>query len=544
MNVNPNPAPGPASAGSAGARLREGLLAAVGALDDCGGFRAAAPAGLADEDVVAGLAAVEALGRLVDGLRVSYAAEIAYRGRHDLGNDGLTVRNNFSSPAAMIAAVTSVSMRTARGRVRLGEQVRVGESFLGQALPGKYDAVREALSDGRIGVDVADAIIRPLDDISGAALTDDVHAAAVRLVEQAGMSVGGFGFTADQIRGLAVRVRENIDPDGAEPRYTDLEEQRGLTFSRMRSGNTKMVAIFTPDQAAVWKAIDNAAFSPRVKPAFTTGDDTAEGNAEAGGAAAEGNAEAGGAAGEGNAETGDAAGEPEFLGGLETPEGQNVDTRTLSKRRVDFYTELARKSSGLPGMPVINGAAPTINIHATLEDIIAGRGVGWVDGIDEPIPASVVSQLLCHGDVITTLFGQHGHVLQHGKTRRYFTPAQNRALAARDGGCVWPGCDRPPSFCESHHVDEWKHDNHAPGRTDINNGALVCSFHHRHLHQSDWKLVMRFGVPHMIPPKWVDPDQTPRRCIQQTDRLNPPTPYRFDTKMRASGPPTRAGNAV
>ncbi|GGF12697.1 HNH endonuclease signature motif containing protein [Subtercola lobariae] len=536
MNVNPNPAPGPASAGSAGARLEGALHAAVDALASCGGFRAAAPAGLADEDAVAGLAAVEVLGRLVDGLRVSYAAEIAYRGRHDLGNDGLTVRNNFSSPAAMIAAVTSVSIRTARGRVRLGEQVRVSESFLGQPLPSKYEPVREALTSGRIGVDVADAIIRPLDDISGGALTDEVHAAAVRLVEQAGMSVGGFGFTADQIKGLAVRVRENIDPDGAEPRYTDLEEQRGLTFSRMRSGNTKMVAIFTPDQAAVWKAIDNAAFSPRITPTFTNGNDTDD-------ATAQGNAEADVAAAEGHGEAGGAAAEPEFLGGLETPEGQNVDTRTLSKRRVDFYTELARKSSGLPGMPVINGAAPTINVHATLEDIIAGRGVGWVDGIDESVPASVVEQLICHGDVITTLFGQHGHVLQHGKTRRYFTAAQNRALAARDGGCVWPGCDRPPSFCESHHVDEWKHDNHAPGRTDINNGALVCSFHHRHLHQSDWKLVMRYGVPHMIPPKWVDPTQTPRRCIQQTDRLNPPTPYRFDEKARIGSAPPRAGIA-
>jgi hypothetical protein len=58
-------------------------------------------------------------------------------------------------------------------------------------------------------------------------------------------------------------------------------------------------------------------------------------------------------------------------------------------------------------------------------------------------------------------------------------------------------------------VNEWVAADHPPGRTDIDNGVLLCHFHHAHLHKSDWALVMRGGVPHLIPPRYLDPTQTP-----------------------------------
>jgi hypothetical protein len=568
MNATPQPAES--------LPVQAALLAAVQGMEAAGVFRAAAPTGLADNQVVAGLAAVEVLGRLVDGLRVSYAAEVAYLCRPDLGDAGLSVRNNFTSPAAFIAAITSESVAAVRRRVKVGEQVRPGVSFLGDPLPAKFPAVAQALREGRIGVDAAGAIIRPLSEVGGFAAGEEIAAAETQLVQQASQTMGGFGFTADQIYTLAVRAQAHLDPDGAEPRYTDLEAERGMTFSKMRSGNTKLTAILTPEQAGLWKAIDNAALSPRTKPTFGTDDgataggtvgDTAstagagasrirtgaaapgtggDGRGAAGrdghgsetdGHAASGRGDAGSQAGSvgGDGVSGggdDGATDGDLSAGLEAPDDTNVDTRTMAQRRVDLFSEIVQRSSGLPGMPSISGAAPTINIHATLEDVISGRGVGWIDGIDEPVPASIVEQLICHSSVITTLFGQHGQVLQHGKTRRLFTPAQNRALAARDGGCVWKGCNRPPSFCESHHLEEWRNEHHLPGRTDIDNAALVCKFHHRHVHHSDWKLVNLNGVPHMIPPRWVDPDQRPQRCIQQADRLRAPSPYRITTRTR------------
>ncbi|MCU1480224.1 MAG: hypothetical protein JWQ19_1010, partial [Subtercola sp.] len=170
---------------------------------------------------------------------------------------------------------------------------------------------------------------------------------------------------------------------------------------------------------------------------------------------------------------------------------------------------------------------------------VSGRAVGWIDGIEESVPPSVVEQTICHADIITTLFGEHGEVLQLGKTKRLFSPAQNRALANRDGGCVWKGCNRPPQFCESHHVVAWKDDTYLPGRTDVGNGALLCKFHHNHLHTSDWRLVMVDGVPHLIPPAWVDHQQRPQRCRQTSDRLTKTDPPSVFNPRRRDGTPVR-----
>ena len=42
-----------------------------------------------------------------------------------------------------------------------------------------------------------------------------------------------------------------------------------------------------------------------------------------------------------------------------------------------------------------------------------------------------------------------------GRTARTATPAQRRALAARDRGCVIPGCAIPAEACQVHHLVEW-----------------------------------------------------------------------------------------
>jgi hypothetical protein len=156
-----------------------------------------------------------------------------------------------------------------------------------------------------------------------------------------------------------------------------------------------------------------------------------------------------------------------------------------------------------------------VNVHVTLDDLQTGHGARWIDGSTEPIPISTINQLRCDGDTITTLFGHHGEVLQHGKTRRLATRRQRRALAARDGGCVIPGCTVPPSRCQAHHVTPWVSENFLPGRTDLNNLALLCPFHHSTIHTSAWQLVMIHGRPHVTPPGWHDSHQIARPAGKQ-----------------------------
>ena len=171
---------------------------------------------------------------------------------------------------------------------------------------------------------------------------------------------------------------------------------------------------------------------------------------------------------------------------------------------------LIETAAASPAASLLNGAAPTVNVHVTLDDLQSGRGAAWIDGSTEPIPISTIDQLRCHGDTITTLFGQHGEILHHGKTKRLATRRQRRALATRDGGCVIPGCMTPPSRCQAHHVAPWVSENYPPGKTDIDNLALLCPFHHSTIHTSAWQLVMIHGKPHVRPPSWQDPNRTPR----------------------------------
>ena len=74
----------------------------------------------------------------------------------------------------------------------------------------------------------------------------------------------------------------------------------------------------------------------------------------------------------------------------------------------------------------------------------------------------------------TTLLGTR-IPLAVGRTARTATPAQRRALAARDKGCIIPGCGIPAEACQTHHVQDWA----AGGNTDLPNLALLCWAHHR-----------------------------------------------------------------
>jgi hypothetical protein len=78
--------------------------------------------------------------------------------------------------------------------------------------------------------------------------------------------------------------------------------------------------------------------------------------------------------------------------------------------------------------------------------------------------------------VTRIVFGSDGAVLDVGRAQRTVSGQMRRAVIARDGHCVFPGCDQPPSRCEVHHaVTHWADG----GGTSVSNSALLCWFHHR-----------------------------------------------------------------
>ncbi|SDZ16322.1 HNH endonuclease signature motif containing protein [Herbiconiux ginsengi] len=426
-------------------------------------------AGLSDDELLDVMAAIEAVGRVVGAAQVRVAGEVGVRSRSELGDEGLSRSQNFTSPVKLVASVTGTSAHESKVRLEVGRKLRGAVLLGGGEGPAPFPVVAQALDEGILAVETASVIVARCSELAVRGCSPDVVASAEQtLVDE---TVTG-RLTTDQTSKLAIHLREVIDPDGAEPRDEVHQQQRSLTIAQASDGMIRGRFALTPEQGGVWLASIQAMQSPRVS------------DAQGGG--------------------------PRFLSEEEfVAQTVTADIRTQAQKNADTVTELIARAAGAPDMPRINGSATTVNVHISLDDLEAGRGVGWIDGVDEPVPASTVAQMRCHSPISATLFGDRGEVLYQGKTKRLFTAAQNRALAARDGGCVWNGCDRPPSFCETHHVDEWVSDDHPPGRTDIDNGLLLCHFHHSHLHRSAWKLIMLGGVPHRVPPRWIDIEQTP-----------------------------------
>ncbi|HSV67380.1 MAG TPA: DUF222 domain-containing protein [Mycobacteriales bacterium] len=183
------------------------------------------------------------------------------------------------------------------------------------------------------------------------------------------------------------------------------------------------------------------------------------------------------------------------------------DDRTHGQRMADALVELADRSLRMGDLPENGGERPTLMVTMPYDTLAAATGAGTLDTGDI-LPASQVRRLACDARIIPAVLGSRGEVLDLGRDTRLFVGAARRAIILRDKGCVFPGCDRPYQWCHCHHCVSWVDG----GRTDQNNGVLVCGHHHRAIHHNGWDVrIAADGLPEFIPPRAVDPDRRPIR---------------------------------
>jgi hypothetical protein len=116
-----------------------------------------------------------------------------------------------------------------------------------------------------------------------------------------------------------------------------------------------------------------------------------------------------------------------------------------------------------------------------------GDGFGVIEGQTAPVSLGTVHRLICEGGTVPILFDDDGRAMNVGRTHRLHTPRQRIAIAARDGGCIITGCDRPPSWSEIHHIDEFA----GGGETSTDDGVCLCSRHHKWLHDTGRRITRR-----------------------------------------------------
>ncbi|HEX5017695.1 MAG TPA: DUF222 domain-containing protein [Actinomycetes bacterium] len=144
------------------------------------------------------------------------------------------------------------------------------------------------------------------------------------------------------------------------------------------------------------------------------------------------------------------------------------DRRTAAQRRADGLIQIVQSACDHRLLPVAGGERPHLQV-------VVPR--------DAVHPVSL-ARLACDAQLTALLLDEHGVVVDLGHTKRLFSPQQRKLLAARDGGCRWPGCTRPPAHSDAHHVQSWLDG----GPTDVTNAVLLCRFHHRNVHERGWRL--------------------------------------------------------
>jgi hypothetical protein len=157
-------------------------------------------------------------------------------------------------------------------------------------------------------------------------------------------------------------------------------------------------------------------------------------------------------------------------------------------------------------LPTTGGIPVTILATTTITELTAGVGVAHTSSGC----ALTVQQLLtiaCDAQIVPVIFNDAGAILAYGRTRRLASTGQRLALVARDGGCTFPGCTRPPAWTQTHHIHEWDDG----GDTDLDNMCLLCRYHHREFAKRGWHVEMADGLPQWIPPPWIDPQRKPIR---------------------------------
>jgi hypothetical protein len=154
-----------------------------------------------------------------------------------------------------------------------------------------------------------------------------------------------------------------------------------------------------------------------------------------------------------------------------------------------------------------------------LDQLRSGLGDAVLD-TGTTITAGQVRRLACNATLVPVVLGTNSAVLDLGLSARLFDRYQRLALTVRDGGCVFPGCDRPAAWCEAHHVRPWS----AGGGTDMANGCLLCPHHHRLIHTDlGWEVsIAADGVAEVTPPARLDPARTPQRHSRPRHRPRQP----------------------
>ena len=423
---------------------------------------------MSDELLLDALDRAAAVRRLIDARSAMLAGEVARRSIPELAHAGLAQRRGHRTTEELVRVTTGSSRHDARVAVRAGAMLAGVSGGAGArsatGLPRWAQALVEPVVRGELSTAALDAIRSGLGDesetVSADALADAV---SILLRDSAWLDV-------DRLHQHARQLRDGLDVAGVAQREQARREARSLRVYRTSDGMTRATWLLDPESAAVVTDLYDRATSPR-------------------------------------------RGGPTFLGADDAVlvERMRADDRTPEQYASDAFLELLRAGAEADASALLSTGAPSVRVLVTARDLAADAGFAHIDGQSEPVSLLTTQRLMCAGTHTPILIASTGQPLDVGRSQRLFTARQRIALAVRDGGCRWAGCERPPSWSEAHHIEPW---GARSGRTDVADGVLLCRHHHLLVHNNGWRVERHRGADGLdeyqaIPPATTDAPHLP-----------------------------------
>ncbi|WP_232666587.1 HNH endonuclease signature motif containing protein, partial [Pseudonocardia sp. TRM90224] len=182
------------------------------------------------------------------------------------------------------------------------------------------------------------------------------------------------------------------------------------------------------------------------------------------------------------------------------------DQRSSKQRQAEALADVCGYVLDHGDVPQSGGHRPHLNVHIPPTELETRVRTAILD-FGGAIATKDLRQLACNAAVIPIVMNSESQPLDIGRSTRVIPDGMRRAVAARDRGCA--RCGRPASWCDIHHIIEWQNG----GPTEINNLVMLCRMHHREIHATEWVVRIVEGMPEFVPPRYVDPDQVPRRRL-------------------------------
>lgn len=162
------------------------------------------------------------------------------------------------------------------------------------------------------------------------------------------------------------------------------------------------------------------------------------------------------------------------------------DDRNRERRLADALVDLSMHALDTGLIPQSASQRTHLNVTTSLETLLGMAGAPAAEmEYSLPISSKTVERLACDCSITRILLDSDSMVIDVGRAKRVISGPQRKALNARDQHCTWPGCDRPATWSEGHHLEHWLHG----GGGDLPNLTLLCYRHHWMVHEGNWQLV-------------------------------------------------------